>query len=86
MHTRLIILSLHGVVVFFVIIECADKYMCRCNKGGNSKPPMHASQYVTMVARLARFCSLTFNMANTWPSLQGEWPIQSKYTSLDAMQ
>ena len=27
MHTRLIV-SLHGVVVFFVIIECADKYMC----------------------------------------------------------
>ena len=65
MHTRLII-SLHGVVVFFVIIECADKYMCRCNNGENSKPPMYtASQYVTMVARLARFCSLTFNMENT---------------------
>ena len=65
MHTRLII-SLHGVVVFFVIIECADKYMCRYNNGENSKPPMHAaSKYVTMVARLARFCSLTFNMANT---------------------
>ena len=65
MHTRLII-SLHGVVVFFVIIECADKYMCRCNNGENSKHPMHAApQYVTMVARLARFCSLTFNMANT---------------------
>ena len=27
MHTCLII-SLHGVVVFFVIIERADKYMC----------------------------------------------------------
>ena len=63
MHTRLII-SLHGVVVFFAVIECAGKYMCRCNNGKNSKPPMHAaSQYVTMVARSARFCSLTFNMA-----------------------
>ena len=56
MHTCLII-SLHGVVVFFVIIECADKFiMCRCNNGENSKPPMHAaSQCVTMVARLRVF-------------------------------
>ena len=55
MHTCLII-SLHGVVLFLVIIEFADKYMCICNNGGNSKPPMHAaSQYVTMVARLCDF-------------------------------
>ena len=55
MHTRLII-SLHGVLVFFVIIEFADKYMCICNNGENSKPPMHAaSQYVTMVARSRGF-------------------------------
>ena len=55
MHTRLIV-SLHGVVVFLVIIECADKYICICNNGENSKPPMHAaSQYVTMVARLRVF-------------------------------
>ena len=45
MHTFLII-SLHGVVLF---IKFADKYMCICNNGENSKP---ASQYVTMVARL----------------------------------
>ena len=38
MHTCLII-SLHGVVVFVVIIERADKYMCRCNNGENSKLP-----------------------------------------------
>ena len=50
MHTCLII-SLHGVVVFLVIIEFADKYMCICNNGENSKLPMHAaSQYLTMVA------------------------------------
>ena len=36
MHTCLII-SLHGVLVFFVIIECAYKYMCICNNGKNSK-------------------------------------------------
>ena len=65
MHTRLII-SLHCVVVFFVIIECADKYVQLCNNGENVKPPMHAApQYVTMVAYLAWFCSLTFNMTNT---------------------
>ena len=40
-------------IIFLVIIEFADKYMCICNNGENSKPPMHAaSQYVTMVARL----------------------------------
>ena len=63
-YTRLVI-PLHGVVFFFVMIECVDKYMCICNNGENSKPMHAASQYVTMVARLARFCSLTFNMANT---------------------
>ena len=54
MHTRLLI-SLHGVVLFFVIIECADKiYVRLCNNGENYKPPMHASPlYVTMVAYLA---------------------------------
>ena len=62
MHTCLII-SLHGVVLCVVIIECANKYMCRCNNGENAKPPIHAApQYVTMVARLAWFCSMTFNM------------------------
>ena len=41
---------------FLVIIEFADKYMCICNNGENSKPPMHAaSQYVTMVARSRGF-------------------------------
>ena len=34
MHTRLI-LSLHGVVLFLVIIECADKYVQLCNYGEN---------------------------------------------------
>ena len=54
MHTRLII-SLHSVVFFFVIIECADKYI-GCDNGENSKPPMHAaSQNVTMVAMLRGF-------------------------------
>ena len=39
-----------------MIIEFADKYMCICNNGENSKHPMHAaSQYVTMVARLRGF-------------------------------
>ena len=48
-YTRLVI-SLHGVVFFFVMIECADKYMCiLCNDGENSKPMHAASQYVTMV-------------------------------------
>ena len=48
MHTCLII-----SYYLLVIIEFADKYMCICNNGENSKPPMHAaSQYVTMVARL----------------------------------
>ena len=41
-HTCLII-SLHGVVVFFVIIECADKYYVYmtilCNNGENPKLP-----------------------------------------------
>ena len=56
MHTCFII-SWHGVVVFFGdYIEFADKYMCICNNGENSKPPMHASlQYVTMVTRLRDF-------------------------------
>ena len=66
MHKRLII-SLHGVVLFFCDYRMRRQiYVQLCNNGENSKPPIHAAkQYVTMVARLAWFCSLTFNMANT---------------------
>ena len=56
MHTCLII-SLHGVVVFFGDYRIRRQiYICVCNNGENAKPPMHAaSQYVTMVARLCVF-------------------------------
>ena len=79
MHTCLIV-SLHGVVVFFVIIECADKYMCRCNNGESSKlHTAHAApQYITTVVQ---HVLETRVMADENTSSRGDWPIQSKYRS-----
>ena len=42
-------------------------YVQLCNNGENSKPPMHAApQYVTMVAYLAWFCSLSSLIIDYW--------------------
>ena len=88
MHTCLIkmIISLHAVVLFFVIIECANKYMCRCNNGESSKLPNARGttvRYHGCVACLEDTYYRTFNMADENTSLRGDRPIQVKYRSME---
>ena len=82
MHTCLII-SLHGVVVFFVIIECADKYMCRCNNGENSKPPIQANDvYLDWIGHFPCNDGYVFAMLNV--RLQNRANLATMVTYCDA--